>query len=151
MTKRDSRIKCMGNLDRIRVDDETLTIEGWVASQGAGRATGIDATVSGKPCRLIEQVLNVPSPDVRAVFPALDESDRCRFLLRVTLPEGLPSPMRDLPLAVEPSFTEGRGKRFWHMLAPSLPDPPPAFITLMGLPVLVWVILGHFRALAACK
>lgn len=132
MTKRDSCIKSMGNLDHIRVDDETLTIQGWVASQGAGRATGLDATVSGKPCRLIEQVLHLPSPDVRAVFPALDDSDRCRFLLRVALPEGLPSPMRDLFLAVEPSLAQGRGKSSWQMLAPSLPDPPRAFMKLIG-------------------
>ncbi len=132
MTKQDSRIKCTGSLDQIGVDDETLTIEGWVASQGAGRATGLHATVSGKPCPLVEQALHLPSPDVRAVFPALDDSDRCRFLLRVTLPEGLPSPMRDLLLAVEPSFAQGKGKTFWQMVAPSLPDPPREFMTFIG-------------------
>lgn len=134
MTRQDSRINCMGNLDRIRIDDQILTIEGWVGSQGAGTATGLHATVSGKSCRIIDQVLQLPSPDVRAVFPALDDSDCCRFVLRVTLPEGLPSPMRDLPLAVEPSFAQGRGKRLWHMVAPSLPDTPPAPITFISSP-----------------
>ena len=132
MTKQDSRIKSMGNLDSIRVDDETLTIEGWAASQGGGPATGLHATVSGKTCRLIEQLLQLPSPDVRAVFPALDDSDHCRFLLRVTLPEDLSIPMRDLLLAVEPSFAQGSGNSYWHMVAPSLPDPPQAFMTLIG-------------------
>ncbi len=134
MTKQDSSIKYMGYLDRVRVDDETLTIEGWVASQGAGRATGLhlDAAVSGKTCRLIEQVLHLPSPDVRAAYPALDDSDRCRFLLRVTLPEGLPSPMRDLLLSVELSFAQGREEGSAVMVAPSLPDTPPAPITFIS-------------------
>lgn len=117
MTSHDTRISCMGNLDRMRIDDQVLTIEGWVASRGAGTATSLEATVSGKPCLLIEQALHLPSPDVREVFPELDDSDRCRFLLRVKLPEGLPSPLLDLRLEVEPAFAEGRGRRFFHVAA----------------------------------
>jgi SAM-dependent methyltransferase len=133
MTKQDNRVKSTGHLDHVRVDNQTLTIEGWAASEGAGRAIGLEATVSGKPCRLVEQVLQLPSPDVRKVFPALDDSDHCRFVMRVTLPEGLPSPIRDLFLAVEPSFAQGTGRKsFWHSVASSLPDPPQAHMTLIG-------------------
>jgi SAM-dependent methyltransferase len=144
--KLEGRIKYMGKLDRVSVEDQTLTIQGWIAARGAGNLTGLNASVCGKICRSIEQVLHMPSPDVQAVFPELDHSDRCRFLFRATLPEGVPSATRDLLLAVEPSFAREAGDRLWYTLAQSLPDPPRALVKLIGdgLHDASLEFLGHF-------
>lgn len=117
-----------------------------MASHGAGKVSGFRTTVSGRTCPVIEQALHISSPDVHAAFPGLDDSDCCRFLLRVALPIGLPSPMRDLLLAVEPEFEQGPGERLLHMVAPSLPDPPASFITLIGSGFrdVALEFLGHF-------
>lgn len=132
MTQQDKRIKSKGVLDRIVISDQTLTIDGWTASQSAGPVTGFHAAVSGTTCTVIEQVLYLPSVDVQKIFPGLDNSDHCRFMLRVALPEGFLSPTQNMLLAIDPSFAQGMGKRLWYMVVPSLPDPPAAFITLIG-------------------
>ncbi len=121
-----------GVLDRLQVEGDTLKIEGWAASRGAGAQTGFEVTMAGQACATIEQELCFNSPDVQAAFPDLDASDRCRFMVRVALPAGLPTPMRDQLVAVEPRFEHGTGKRIWHMVAPTLPDPPAKFITFIG-------------------
>ena len=126
------RVKALGMLDRVVVKEGTLTIEGWAASEGAGRVTGFHASIGGHTCPVVEALPCLPSADVKAAWPGLDDSDCCRFLLRVALPEGLPSPTRDFLLAVDPLFAQGMGKRLWHMEGPSLPDPPAAFITFVG-------------------
>lgn len=116
---KDVYVKAAGMLDSIVVNDGTLTIEGWAASEGAGKVTGFHVTVGGQTCRMVEQVLHIPSEDVKTAWPGMDGSDRCRFLLRVVLP----NPMNDLHLSVEPFFEQGVGKALRHTLVITAADP----------------------------
>lgn len=109
-------IKALGKLDSTVINQDSLAIEGWAASEESGRLTGLDVTVGGRTCRVIEQVLRIPSADVKAAWPGMDESGCCRFRLRVALPEGLASKVSDLSISVEPSFERGSGKPLEHTL-----------------------------------
>jgi len=130
--KKDRRINSTGSLDHIMVNDQTLTINGWVASKGAGPVTGFYAAVSGTMCSIIELALHLPSDDVRKIFPNLDNSDHCRFMLRVTLPVGTPCQAPDLLLTLDPIFEQALGKRLSHRTVPPFPNPPTAFIAEVG-------------------
>ncbi len=122
-----------GVIDRLLVEDDTLKIEGWTASRGAGKQIGFEVSLAGQACSIAKQELCIASPDVLAAFPDLDSSDYCRFMLQVNLPGGLSLSMRDLRVAVEPRFEHGAGKCIYkHMVAPTLPDPPEKFITFIG-------------------
>lgn len=111
MEKRKA-VKAAGTLDRTVITGDALTIEGWAASEGAGKATGFNVMIGEQTCQVVEQILHIPSGDVKAVWPGMDDSERCRFLLRVALP----SPQRDLQLSVEPSFELGVGEAFRQTL-----------------------------------
>ncbi len=132
INQKDRRINSTGSLDHIMVNDQTLTINGWVASKGAGPVTGFYATVSGTMCSIIELALHLPSDDVRKVYPNLDNSDCCRFMLRVTLPVGTQYQAPDLLLTLDPIFGQALGKRLSHRPVPIFPDPPTAFIAEVG-------------------
>ncbi len=129
--QKDKRIKSQGYLDHIIVNDQTMTISGWVASKDAGPVTGFYAAVSGTMCSIIEIALHLPSDDVRKVFPDLDNSDRCRFMLRVSL-VCIPCKAQDLLLTLDPIFEQAMGKRLSHRTIPPFPDPPTAFIAEVG-------------------
>lgn len=110
---KDTRIKALGMLDRTAINGNSLTIEGWAASEGAGKITGFHVAIGEQPCQVIEQILHIPSRDVKAAWPGMDDSGHCRFLLRVALP----SPKNDLQLSVEPSFEQGVGEALHQTLA----------------------------------
>lgn len=75
MSNETIRIKKLGNLDSVVVSDCTLTIE---------EATSLQSNLAGYPCQVVEQVLHIPSADVKAVWPAMDDSKCCRFLCCVS-------------------------------------------------------------------
>ena len=126
------RIKSKGTLDRVVLEEGRITVEGWVASEGAGPITGFQALVSGENCPIVEQFLHLPSADVREVFPALDSVDQCRFMVRLNMPSGVAPQTRDFILAIIPLFAETQGKNLWHIVAPSFPDPPKALVDVIG-------------------
>lgn len=124
------RADSRGCIDLAQVEGNELKLLGWASSRGAGAPAGFRVTVSGRPCPLAEHAFGIASPDVAAAFPDLEASDRCRFALRAVLPEAMS--LSDRLVALEPLFEGGAGQRLWHALAPTLPDPPPEFITLVG-------------------
>lgn len=153
MAKYKRRIRCTAAIDSVTANNGTLIVHGWVASLGGGRVTGIDAAISGKPCSIVEQALHIPSPDVRAAFPRLDNSEDCRFTLRFRLPEDSPREPSDALLTLEPSFIHGVGERLWYVVAPSLPDPPQRLVTAIGgsLRGGAYEFLGHFVDIGGMK
>jgi SAM-dependent methyltransferase len=130
-TAKTRRVDSKGSLDLVQLEGTTLRIEGWAASHGGGGLTAVRVSARGMPCELLEANLHIPSPDVQAAFHSLDDSNRCRFALRASLPEGGVEP-RDLLTSVEPEFVQGNGRLLWNMAASSLPDPPDRFITFVG-------------------
>jgi hypothetical protein len=94
-----STVETRGYIDRSVVkeaSENTIRIEGWAASLGAGAVEGFNVMVAGMPCEVIRQILWIPSPDVQAVFPQLDHVDQCRFVLCARLPDTLQRPLRDV-------------------------------------------------------
>lgn len=122
-----------GVIDRLQVEGNTLNIEGWAASRGAGALIGFKASLGGQTCSTTKSELCIDSPDVFAACPDLDSSNRCRFVLHVVLTNGRISDIRDLRVSVEPHFERGTGACIYkRMVAPTLPDPPEKFVTFIG-------------------
>ena len=78
-------VETRGYLDKVTIDDGTLTLEGWAATVGAGSVENFRVTCAGKELTNLEVAMGLPSPDIIAIHPDLDGADSCRFQVRAGL------------------------------------------------------------------
>jgi SAM-dependent methyltransferase len=121
-----------GSLDSAAVEDGELFISGWVATKGAGAVEGLRVRSGSKVLPRGTAELNLPSPDVQAVFPGLDEVDRCRFRLRVPLSTEERDEVRTSLLSVTPLVRGREGGVLTHIIDTTLPPPREEDIVLVG-------------------
>lgn len=125
-------IKTKGNLEVVNVAGDTLTLEGWVATQGAGQVDDFQVTLRGRDLTPIQRECGRPSPEVQAVFPDLDRSDACRYRLRYRLD---PAQVREFEtgvLAVTPIAAGRKGRLHLHLKKAVLPLPSQDDINRIG-------------------
>jgi len=146
-------IETTGNLDAVQVEGDTLTLEGWSATRGAGRIDGFRVTLRGRDLPLISGEPNRPSPDVQASHPILDHADSCRFRLKYRLDPAQVAEAETGVIAVTPLIQGRKGKVHLHLSRTSLPEPSVEDINMIGIGFLdvSREFLGHFIQLADLK
>ena len=121
-------LETTGSLDIVSIDDDAMSVAGWVA---APDGTGIDELKilwGGERIEQMQLDLRLPSPDVAAVYPAIPGSDSCRFQLRAQAPRR----KTDVLLSVLPKAAGRPGRRLYRFIDPSLPQPPQEHVTAVG-------------------
>jgi len=146
-------IETTGNLDDVRVDGDTLTLEGWAATRGAGRVDDYRTTLRGRALTLLSSERGRPSPDIHAAHPDLDAADHCRYRLTYRLDPAQVAEVETGVIAVTPLAQGRKGRPHLHLTRPSLPEPSPEDINMIGIGFLdvSREFLGHFIRLADLK
>jgi SAM-dependent methyltransferase len=101
-----------GYIDEAGLDsDGRLLIEGWAAGAQAGPLEAVKVAC-GKLDELpvVDLAKGLPSPDVAAEQPTLDEAGACRFRLRVPASADVCDAIRQAPVEVTPRFRAGFGE-----------------------------------------
>jgi len=144
-------VETRGRLDKVAIDDGTLTLEGWAATVGAGSVESFRVTCAGTELTNLEVAMGLPSPDVKASHPYLDAADGCRFRVRAGLNGVKPAQARSSVISLTPLARRQEGRILIHLIEPVLPAPREEDLRIVGggdvLSVSNW-FLGHFIQLA---
>jgi ubiquinone/menaquinone biosynthesis C-methylase UbiE len=141
---------------------DTLKLDGWVATLGGGAVDGFKVTVAGKELKRLHVELGLPSPDVKASLPMLDEADRCRFRIRAHLDRAELARARTSAVTCTPLAAGLEGRMFIKLMEPVIPLPSMEDIAAIGTgfdialiaPAFVEVsaeFLGYFIQLAGLR
>lgn len=143
-------IDTTGSLDAVKVEGDTLTLEGWSATRGSGRVDDFRVTLRGRELPLVDADRARPSPDVKAVHPALDNAESCRFRLRYRLDPAQVGEVETGVIAMTPLVQGRKGKTHLHLTRTSLPEPSVEDINMIGVGFLdvSREFLTHFIELA---
>ncbi|WP_165245795.1 class I SAM-dependent methyltransferase [Paludisphaera soli] len=146
-------IETTGSLDAVKVEGDTLTLEGWSATRGAGRIDDFRVSLRGRDLPLVSGDRDRPSPDVKAAHPSLDHADACRFRLKYRLDPAQVAEAETGVIAVTPLVQGRRGKVHIHLAKTSLPEPSVEDINMIGVGFLdvSKEFLTHFIQLADLK
>jgi SAM-dependent methyltransferase len=139
-----------GNLERVRIEGDTLKLEGWAAAVGAGAIEDFKVTCAGRELAGHDLEARLPSPDVKAAHPSLDESGRCRFRIHARLDEGEGARARNSVITCTPRAPGGEGRALIHLIDPVVPSPSAEDIAYVGTGFLEVSseFLGYFIQLA---
>ncbi len=147
-------VETRGHLDKVTIDDGTLTLEGWAATVGAGSVEGFRVTCAGAELTNLEVAMGLPSPDVKAIHPYLDAADGCRFRVRAGLNGVKPAQARSSVISLTPLARRQEGRILIHLIEPVLPAPREQDAAAVGggdvLSISNW-FLGLFIQLADLK
>ena len=118
-------VETRGNLDRVTIDDGTLTLEGWAATVGAGRVEGFRVTCAwrgaheprgrneGSPAPGCQ---SEPSPSRRELAGAV-------FRVRAGLNGVKPAQARSSVVSLTPLARRQEGRILIHLIEPGSPNP----------------------------
>jgi SAM-dependent methyltransferase len=144
-------VETRGHLDKVTIDDGTLTLEGWAATVGAGSVESFRVTCAGTELTNLEVAMGLPSPDVKAIHPYLDAADGCRFRVRAGLNGVKPAQARSSVISLTPLARRQEGRILIHLIEPVLPIPREEDVLAVGggdvLFISSW-FLGYFIQLA---
>ncbi|NER05571.1 MAG: hypothetical protein F6K17_24785, partial [Okeania sp. SIO3C4] len=84
-------ITTLGRLEKIIIEEEILYLQGWVASFESTTLEGFKLSIAGQEIPEFKLELGLPSPDIKQVYPYLNQGDRCRFSLKVALDSQFPN------------------------------------------------------------
>ena len=122
-----------GSLDSVRLQGDTLCLDGWAASADSGPVVDYRVFLGDDICAVCEKALGLCSPDVAAVFPQLDHSGQARFSLRVALSETQRLRLGNSVVTLEPLLSHGvKGRPMRHVVDSVVPHPPAELVTLIG-------------------
>jgi len=147
-------VETRGYMDKVTIDDGTLTLEGWAATVGAGSVESFRVTCAGKELTNLEVAMGLPSPDIMASYPYLDGADSCRFRVRADLNGVKPAQARSSVISLTPLARHEEGGIMIHLIEPVLPLPREEDIRAVGGGDLLGIsnsFLGHFIQLADLK
>jgi len=144
-------VETRGRLDKVTIDDGTLTLEGWAATVGAGRVESFRVTCAGTELTNLEVAMGLPSPDVKAIHPHLDGAGGCRFRVRAGLNGVKPAQARSAVIALTPLTRQEEGRILIHLIEPVLPAPREEDARIVGGGDVLTIsncFLGYFIQLA---
>ena len=108
-------------IDTAEIDGGRLELKGWAATLGAGSVDGFKVIHAGKQLRKLEIRTGLPSPDVLAAYPRLDEADHCRFRIRARLHRTHLKDARNTVFACIPLAEQREGRIAVKLIEPLLP------------------------------
>jgi SAM-dependent methyltransferase len=103
--------------------DGVLKLDGWALSLISRRIDGLKVALAGKDLMNLEADQWLPSSDVQADYPGVAGADRCRFKIRVHLPEELQERAWTSLITCTPRVGESEGRMLAHIVEPSIPIP----------------------------
>ena len=149
-------VETRGHLEKVTIDDGTLTLEGWAATVGAGSVESFRVTCAGSELKNLEVTKGLPSPEVKAAHPYLDGATRCRFRVRAGLTGVKPGQARSSVISLTPlaRHRHEEGGIMIHLIEPVLPVPREEDVRAVGGGDYLGIsniLLGFFIQLAGLK
>jgi hypothetical protein len=146
-------VETRGHLDKVTIDDGTLTLEGWAATVGAGSVESFKVTCAGTELPNLEVAKGLPSPEVKASHPDLDGAGGCRFRVRAGLNGMKPAQARSSVISLTPLARQQEGSILIHLIEPVLPVPREEHVRAVGggFVGMSNAFLGFFIQLAGLK
>jgi SAM-dependent methyltransferase len=142
-----------GRIEAVELVDETLSISGWVATRGAGPVEGFRVTCAAQELQDLEIDLRLPSPDIAAVHPDLDEAYHCRFRIRARLDAVNATRARSSVITCTPLAGGREAPIFVHLIEPTIPFPSEEDLQWVGGGILGYCneFLGYLIQLAGLQ
>jgi SAM-dependent methyltransferase len=125
-------IETKGTLEVVAIEDGSLRLGGWAATLGAGTVDGFKVACAGKELAIYEVERGLPSPDVKAAHPSLDESGQCRFRIRARLSSEERVLVKTSTITCTPLAEEQEGRILIHLIEPTIPAPSAEDILYVG-------------------
>jgi len=147
-------VETRGHLEKVTIDDGTLTLEGWAATVGAGSVESFRVTCAGSELKNLEVTKGLPSPEVKAAHPYLDGATHCRFRVRAGLAGVKPGQARSSAISLTPLARHEEGGIMIHLIEPVLPVPREEDVRAVGGGDYLGIsniLLGFFIQLAGLK
>jgi len=101
-------LEVQGSLDVVTIENGEMSIKGWAATSGAGPVEGFRIAYAGQVFTDFPVLCGLPSPDVLAARPKLDQAGKARFRLLVPLRGVVPEPPPPSVILVTPLLSGGR-------------------------------------------
>ena len=108
-------------IDTAEIDGGRLELKGWAATLGAGSVDGFKVIHAGKQLRKLEIRTGLPSPDVLAAYPRLDNADHCRFRIRARIHQDRQKDAHNSVIACIPLVQRQEGRIAIKVIEPLLP------------------------------
>lgn len=112
-----------GRLEAVAIVDGTLQIDGWAATRGAGAVDGFQVACAAKRLTQLQIDLGLPSPEVAAGHPGLDQADRCRFRIRARLDAATAARARSSAILCTPLAGGHEAPILTQLIEPIIPLP----------------------------
>lgn len=143
------KINSVGYVDEAITLGYSIEIRGWVATTGLVPIDRMTVALDGESQPEAVVQYGIASEDVAVVHPKLFQSHRARY--EICLPDVLspPAATRDRLIVVTPWAGHLPGRSLYHVLAPSIPEPPQENLDLVGGGINVgYEFLAHLVGLA---
>ncbi|MGC9528418.1 MAG: class I SAM-dependent methyltransferase [Limnospira sp.] len=139
-------LETLGCLGKVTIEGDMVRLKGWAASWGAGSVTHFRVTIGGVEVPELRIEKNLPSDDVRQLFPSLDDAGNARFLIYIPLSWVKENNLLDSLVKLTPVFAGGEGDVLFGFLEPSLPVPEKSDRVGVGgsFKFVAGDFLGHF-------
>lgn len=120
-----------GLVDHVAVLDGRLRLGGWVGAYEPLPFVGLRVEVGGRPCEVVEQMLQLESPDIEKGFSFLFRAGQSRFFVDVDVPDA--EELRDLPILVVPLTPSGNpGCTMFQVVRPTVQMPEEEQVRAVG-------------------
>jgi ubiquinone/menaquinone biosynthesis C-methylase UbiE len=126
-------INSLGHVDDIVISGDFLIISGWAASPDHEPPKKFEVNCCDVVFPEIECTSEVDSSDVKKVYPHWVGTERCRFLLKISISADDADKIRKSPVQVIPFFGDMCGRTLLARIYNyDLPIPPEEYIKFIG-------------------
>jgi SAM-dependent methyltransferase len=116
-------VETRGNIENVILDDDAITIEGWVTVLGTDKIDGFEVTWAGEELPIAEFETGLPSPDVQMERTGLAGAGTCRFRIRATLDAAPNSRTRTSIVTCTPRLGINEGHLLIFVMEPTIATP----------------------------
>jgi SAM-dependent methyltransferase len=120
-TAKSTILNGMTIIDTAEIDGGRLELKGWAATLGAGPVDGFKVMLADEQLQRMEIRVGLPSPDVLAAYPRLDNADHCRFRIRARIHRNRLEEAYNSVIACVPLVGRQEGRIAIRVIEPLLP------------------------------
>jgi SAM-dependent methyltransferase len=124
-------VETSSGLYAIVIDGGMLIIDGWIVSD-VGPMDTLKVSGAGRALTGFQLSKDLPSPDIKALFPGWSNADNCRFQVTLPLSQAEQEQLRSAVIVLTPILRGGEGCVLAGIPYPVLPLPSQAEIDSIG-------------------